>query len=216
MPDRSRRRPPPRAVAESADVLYHLLVLWVDAGLRPEQIWAELASREGISGIAEKAAPQGSRTILTRAQRRSCLRTPTKIPLTATPCRSPMAAIVRSTTTATFSPASCAAKSPATKLYEDDFALAFHDIRPQAPGPRPGHPQGQIYLASPISPPWPAPMRSPASSAPSAQIAKQLGVEDTGYRLIANIGPHSHQEVPHFHVHILGGRPAGPAARRAL
>lgn len=43
-------------VAESADVLYHLLVLWVDAGLRPEQIWAELSRREGMSGIAEKAA----------------------------------------------------------------------------------------------------------------------------------------------------------------
>lgn len=43
-------------VAESADVLYHLLVMWVDAGLRPEQIWAELARREGMSGIAEKAA----------------------------------------------------------------------------------------------------------------------------------------------------------------
>jgi phosphoribosyl-ATP pyrophosphohydrolase len=43
-------------VGESADVLYHLLVMWVDAGLRPEQIWAELARREGISGIAEKAA----------------------------------------------------------------------------------------------------------------------------------------------------------------
>jgi phosphoribosyl-ATP pyrophosphohydrolase len=43
-------------IGESADVLYHLLVLWVDAGLRPEQIWAELARREGMSGIAEKAA----------------------------------------------------------------------------------------------------------------------------------------------------------------
>jgi phosphoribosyl-ATP pyrophosphohydrolase len=43
-------------VAESADVLYHLLVLWVDAGLRPEHVWAELARREGVSGIAEKAA----------------------------------------------------------------------------------------------------------------------------------------------------------------
>jgi len=43
-------------IGESADVLYHLLVLWVDAGLRPEQIWAELVRREGVSGIAEKAA----------------------------------------------------------------------------------------------------------------------------------------------------------------
>ena len=49
-------------VAESADVLYHLLVLWVDAGLRPEQIWAELGRREGISGIAEKASRSTSVT----------------------------------------------------------------------------------------------------------------------------------------------------------
>jgi len=43
-------------VAESADVLYHLLVMWVDAGVRPDQVWAELQRREGISGVAEKAA----------------------------------------------------------------------------------------------------------------------------------------------------------------
>ena len=43
-------------VAESADVLYHLMVLWVAAGVAPEQVWAELRRREGISGIAEKAA----------------------------------------------------------------------------------------------------------------------------------------------------------------
>jgi phosphoribosyl-ATP pyrophosphohydrolase len=43
-------------IGESADVLYHLMVLWVDAGLRPEQVWAELTRREGMSGLAEKAA----------------------------------------------------------------------------------------------------------------------------------------------------------------
>jgi phosphoribosyl-ATP pyrophosphohydrolase len=43
-------------VAESADVLYHLLVLWVDAEVAPEEIWAELVRREGISGVAEKAS----------------------------------------------------------------------------------------------------------------------------------------------------------------
>jgi phosphoribosyl-ATP pyrophosphohydrolase len=43
-------------VAESADVLYHLLVLWVDAGIRPEEVWGELQRREGVSGIAEKAS----------------------------------------------------------------------------------------------------------------------------------------------------------------
>ena len=50
----------PEIVLESADVLYHLLVVWVDAGIRPEEVWAELRRREGISGIAEKAArPKG-------------------------------------------------------------------------------------------------------------------------------------------------------------
>jgi phosphoribosyl-ATP pyrophosphohydrolase len=43
-------------IGESADVLYHLVVLWVAAGVRPEEVWEELARREGVSGIAEKAA----------------------------------------------------------------------------------------------------------------------------------------------------------------
>ncbi|MFC7554165.1 phosphoribosyl-ATP diphosphatase [Pseudoroseomonas wenyumeiae] len=47
-------------VLESADLIYHLLVVWVDAGIRPEEVWAELVRREGISGIAEKASrPKG-------------------------------------------------------------------------------------------------------------------------------------------------------------
>ena len=43
-------------VGESADLLYHLLVLWADAGIRPEDVLAELERREGTSGIAEKAS----------------------------------------------------------------------------------------------------------------------------------------------------------------
>jgi phosphoribosyl-ATP pyrophosphohydrolase len=43
-------------VAESADVLYHLIVVWVSAGVSPDEVWAELKRREGVSGIAEKAA----------------------------------------------------------------------------------------------------------------------------------------------------------------
>ncbi|KXV33628.1 phosphoribosyl-ATP diphosphatase [Gluconobacter thailandicus] len=43
-------------VGESADVLYHLIVMWVDAGVSPEDVWAELKRREGTSGIAEKAS----------------------------------------------------------------------------------------------------------------------------------------------------------------
>lgn len=47
-------------ILESADLLYHLIVVWVDAGIRPEEVWGELVRREGISGIAEKAArPKG-------------------------------------------------------------------------------------------------------------------------------------------------------------
>lgn len=43
-------------IAESADVLYHLIVMWVAAGVTPNEVWAELERREGISGIAEKAS----------------------------------------------------------------------------------------------------------------------------------------------------------------
>jgi phosphoribosyl-ATP pyrophosphohydrolase len=46
----------PALIGESADVLYHLIVLWVAAGVRPDEVWAELERREGISGIVEKAS----------------------------------------------------------------------------------------------------------------------------------------------------------------
>ena len=48
----------PATVRESADLLYHLLVLWAAAGVKPDEVWAELSRREGISGLAEKAARQ--------------------------------------------------------------------------------------------------------------------------------------------------------------
>jgi phosphoribosyl-ATP pyrophosphohydrolase len=51
-------------IAESADVLYHLLVLWVSSGVNATEVWAELVRREGISGIAEKAAR--ANTVLVR------------------------------------------------------------------------------------------------------------------------------------------------------
>ena len=46
----------PALIGESADLLYHLMVCWAEAGITPDEVWAELARREGISGIAEKAA----------------------------------------------------------------------------------------------------------------------------------------------------------------
>ena len=46
----------PKLVGESADMLYHLLTLWASLGVKPKTVWAELARREGLSGIAEKAS----------------------------------------------------------------------------------------------------------------------------------------------------------------
>jgi phosphoribosyl-ATP pyrophosphohydrolase len=46
----------PALTRESADILYHLMVLWAEAGVKPEDVWVELARREGTSGIAEKAS----------------------------------------------------------------------------------------------------------------------------------------------------------------
>jgi phosphoribosyl-ATP pyrophosphohydrolase len=45
-----------RLIEESADLMYHLLVLWADARISPREVWAELARREGVSGIEEKEA----------------------------------------------------------------------------------------------------------------------------------------------------------------
>ena len=48
-----------RLISESADLMYHLLVLWADAKVTPVEVWAELARREGVSGITEKLAREG-------------------------------------------------------------------------------------------------------------------------------------------------------------
>ena len=47
---------PDEVVSESADLLYHLMVLWAECGVAPDQVWAELAKRQGISGLDEKKA----------------------------------------------------------------------------------------------------------------------------------------------------------------
>lgn len=53
-------------IAESADVLYHLMVLWASAGIVPADVWAELKRREGVSGLAEKAARRLAPTLGTK------------------------------------------------------------------------------------------------------------------------------------------------------
>lgn len=97
---------------------------------------------------------------------------------------------------------------PCKTIYEDEFVLAFHDIRPQAPVHALVVPKGK-YISFADFGATASPEEITGFIRATAFVAKQLGVEETGYRLIANTGLNSHQEVPHFHIHILGGRPLG-------
>ena len=97
---------------------------------------------------------------------------------------------------------------PCKKVYEDEFALAFHDINPQAPMHVLVIPKGPI-ARSPISAPRPVEAEIAGFIRAVGKVAKDLGLEAPGYRLLANMGEHSGQEVPHFHVHLFGGRPLG-------
>ncbi len=97
---------------------------------------------------------------------------------------------------------------PAKPVYEDEHVLAINDINPQAPTHILVMPKGKYVSFDDFS--------AKASDAEitafmraTGKIARDAGVDVTGYRLIFNHGPHSHQEVPHLHVHILGGRPMG-------
>ncbi|RVT92596.1 histidine triad nucleotide-binding protein [Sphingomonas crocodyli] len=94
---------------------------------------------------------------------------------------------------------------PCKKVYEDDFSLAFHDIRPQAPVHILVIPKGPYVSWDDFS--------AKGSEAEIAgfvravgHVAREAGLVEPGYRLLANIGGHGHQEVPHLHVHIFGGR----------
>jgi histidine triad (HIT) family protein len=102
---------------------------------------------------------------------------------------------------------------PSSRVYEDDWAIAFHDINPQAPVHVLVIPRGAWRS-------W-ADFSAGASDAEIGgfvravgAVAKQLGLEEPGYRLLANAGVDAHQEVPHLHVHIFAGRPLGPMLAR--
>jgi len=98
---------------------------------------------------------------------------------------------------------------PCKRIYEDEYALAFHDIAPRAPIhalviPKTPHISLADFAAG-------APPDTVAGFFRAvAHVAQLLGLEDPGYRILSNMGVHAHQEVPHFHVHIFGGRPLGP------
>ena len=98
---------------------------------------------------------------------------------------------------------------PCSTVYEDDHVLAFKDIEPKR----------NIHVLVIPKGPY-EDMTAFAAQASEAEIvayiraiglvAEKLGVDVDGYRLITNTGANGHQEVPHLHVHIVGGEPAGP------
>ena len=98
---------------------------------------------------------------------------------------------------------------PSRRVYEDDFALAFHDIAPWAPTHILVIPKGKYVSWDDFT--------ARASDAEITgfvravgKVARDQGLVEPGYRLLANTGLDSHAEVPHLLVHILAGRPLGP------
>jgi diadenosine tetraphosphate (Ap4A) HIT family hydrolase len=97
---------------------------------------------------------------------------------------------------------------PAKKVYEDEYALAFHDIAPQAPVHVLVIPKGEYENLIDFSATAGA-ARIAGFWQAVARVAADLQIDQTGFRTIANTGANGGQEVPHFHVHLLGGKPIG-------
>ena len=102
---------------------------------------------------------------------------------------------------------------PCKKVYEDDFALAFHDIAPQAPVHVLVIPKGPYVGWDDFSGQAPEALIAGFVRAVGT-VARDLGLDGPGYRLLANLGHDGGQEVPHLHVHLFGGRPLGPMLAR--
>lgn len=96
---------------------------------------------------------------------------------------------------------------PADIVYQDDEVTAFRDINPQAPVHILVVPNRRIVMASTVEDDDRDVLGRLFLVA--RQVAEQEGL-GKGYRLIVNSGEHAHMEVPHLHVHLLGGEPLGP------
>lgn len=103
---------------------------------------------------------------------------------------------------------------PCKKVYEDDHVLAFHDINPQAPVHVLVIPKG-AYISMDDFSQKASPEEVTGFFRAVGRVARQLGLAQNGYRILANHGRDLHQEVPHFHVHIFAGRPLGRMLERA-
>ncbi len=97
---------------------------------------------------------------------------------------------------------------PCKKVYEDEFALAFHDINPQAPVHVLVLPKGEFVSWADFAAAAPPELIVGYVRAVGA-VAKQLGLDEPGYRMLTNHGRDSEQTVPHLHVHLFGGRRMG-------
>lgn len=98
---------------------------------------------------------------------------------------------------------------PSKTVYEDEWALAFHDLAPQAPLHVLVIPKGAYVSWDDFS------ARAPADQIAGfvravGHVARENGLVEPGYRLLANVGAHGGQEIPHLHVHLFGGAPLGP------
>ena len=97
---------------------------------------------------------------------------------------------------------------PCKKVHENEHALAFHDINPMAPVhvlviPKGAYVSMDDFTANASSDELEVFFRT------VGEVARDLGVAENGYRIIANTGNHGHQEVPHLHFHIFGGAQLG-------
>lgn len=102
---------------------------------------------------------------------------------------------------------------PSNPVYDDEYAFAFHDINPQAPLHILVIPKGRYVSWDDFS--------ARANDTEIAgfiravgHVARENNLVEPGYRLLANIGQHGGQEVPHLHVHLFGGQFMGPMLAR--
>ncbi len=97
---------------------------------------------------------------------------------------------------------------PCKKVYENEHVLAFHDIQPQAPVHVLVIPKG-AYVSMDDFSQNASPAEQAALVKATGDIARQLGIAASGYRVLSNCGADGNQEVPHLHWHLFGGRRLG-------
>lgn len=98
---------------------------------------------------------------------------------------------------------------PCDKVYEDEYVLAFNDIAPKAPVHVLVIPKGE-YISIDEFGKNGSPAQLKAFYSAIDTIVEERGLKNGGFRCIANTGLNGGQEVPHFHLHILGGKKVGP------